>query len=83
MARKRVIGVAQESHRRFAAQLPVLRSNTLLQKQKCVKLWGRDPVERSETLNHPLCGCALNVIQKNSPICYNKVVQVLSITKER
>ena len=37
MARKRVIGVAQESHRRFAAQLPVLRSNTLLQKQKCVK----------------------------------------------
>ena len=37
MARKRVAGVAQESHRRFAAQLPVLRSNTLLQKQKCVK----------------------------------------------
>ena len=32
--------VAQESHRRFAAQLPVLRSNTLLQKQKCVKKVG-------------------------------------------
>ena len=40
-------------------------------------------VERSETENHPLCGCATKVIQKNSPMKYNKVVQVLEYNERR
>ena len=30
-----------------------------------------------ETNNHPLCGCALQVIPKRTPHCYNRVVQAL------
>jgi len=35
-----------------------------------------EAVERRETENHPLCGWGIKVIQKISPIDYNKVVQV-------
>ena len=30
-----------------------------------------------ETINHPLCGCASKVIQKNYLSVYNKVVQAI------
>ena len=36
---------------------------------------------KSKTNNHPLCGCALKVIPKKSPIRYNKVFK--SIVEER
>ena len=36
---------------------------------------------KSKTNNHPLCGCALTVIPKKSPIRYNKVFK--SIVEER
>ena len=34
-------------------------------------------------INHPLCGCAVNVTQKNHLLRYNKGVQAVLITKER
>lgn len=34
-------------------------------------------MEMPETDNHPLCGCALVVIQKNHLSMYNKVVQAI------
>ena len=34
-------------------------------------------MEMSETINHPLCGCASIVIHKNYLSIYNKVVQAI------
>ena len=39
--------------------------------------------ERPKQKNHPLCGCASEVIPKNSPRWYNKVVQVLEYNERR
>jgi len=34
-------------------------------------------MKSSSTINHPLCGCESNVIQKNYLSVYNRVVQAI------
>lgn len=46
---------------------------------------GRDPVElgNERNINHPLCGCAVYVIQKNHLSIYNEVVQAEIINERK
>ena len=46
----------------------------------CFRAWSFSLIRKmecSETINHPLCGCASNVIQKNYLSVYNRVVQAI------
>lgn len=48
-------------------------------------IMGRDPVElgNERNINHPLCGCAVYVIQKNHRSIYNEVVQAEIINERK
>ena len=48
-------------------------------------IMGRDPVElgNERNINHPLCGCAVYVIQKNHLSIYNEVVQAEIINERK
>ena len=55
------------------------------QKRVFLFIMGRDPVElgNERNINHPLCGCAVYVIQKNHLSIYNEVVQAEIITERK
>ena len=48
-------------------------------------IMGRDPVElgNERNINHPLCGCAVYVIQKNHRSICNEVVQAEIINERK
>lgn len=59
---------------RVLMHLPFIIGFSLL---NCLEFFVFRKMKSSSTINHPLCGCESNVIQKNYLSVYNRVVQAI------